>query len=230
MFSRLLRTFFNAASALLSRRILLGMENLPSTGPYILVINHLSYFDLPFAFGVLGGERVTGWAAEKYQRHPFFGPLLKLAGGIFIERGQVDRNAIDRAVLWLERGNIFGMAPEGTRSNTRALARGKTGAAYLAHAAQVPLVPVGIFGTEGTCSAWRRLRRPLITLRVGTPFQLPPLDPDQRQARLRTDTDEIMCRIAALIPAQYHGHYTGHPRLDELLADQPPANTSPPPA
>ena len=220
MFNRFLRAFFNAASALLSRRDLFGLENIPSSGPYILVINHLSFFDLPFVFGVLGGENVTGWAAEKYQRHPLFGPILKMAGGIFIERGKVDRRAIAQAVDWLQRGNVFGMAPEGTRSKTKALARGKTGAAYLAHESQAALIPVGIHGTENAWHNWLRLRRPTFTMRVGTPFRLDPLDPEQRQSRLRADTDEIMCRIAALLPTQYHGHYADHPRLRDLLAQE----------
>jgi 1-acyl-sn-glycerol-3-phosphate acyltransferase len=221
MFSRFLRAVFKIAIAILARHNILGLENLPSSGPYILVVNHLSFFDLPFLYGLLGGENVTGWAAEKYQRHPLFGPMLKWAGGIFIERGQVDRDAIARAVDWLRKGNIFGMAPEGTRSKTNALARGKTGAAYLAHEANVPLVPIGIYGTEFTWESWRRLRRPLFSMHIGAPFHLAPLDPAQRQARLRADTDEIMCRIAALIPAQYHGYYADHPRLQDLLADQP---------
>ncbi len=218
MFRRMLRAFFNTASALLTRRVILDSKNLPTSGPYILVVNHLSYFDLPFVYGLLGGANVTGWAAEKYQRHPFFGPLLKLAGGIFIERGQVDRPAIAQAVAWLQGGNIFGMAPEGTRSKTQSMARGKTGAAYLAHEAGVPLVPIGVYGTETAFSSWLRLRRPTLTLHIGDPFSLPALDPDQRHARLRFDTDEIMCRIAALIPAQYHGYYADHPRLQSLLA------------
>ncbi|TFH37311.1 MAG: 1-acyl-sn-glycerol-3-phosphate acyltransferase [Anaerolineales bacterium] len=217
MSSRFLRAFFNAVSALLTRRVVFGMENLPSSGPYLLVVNHLSVFDLPLIFGLIGSEKVTGWAAEKYQRHPFFGPLLKMAGGIFIERGQVDRDAIDQAVVWLRDGNIFGMAPEGTRSPTHAMARGKTGAAYLAHEAQVLIVPFGIHGTENALSTWLRLRRPTITLHIGVPFRLPKLDPEQRHARLRADTDEIMCHIAALIPTQYHGYYAAHPRLQVLL-------------
>jgi 1-acyl-sn-glycerol-3-phosphate acyltransferase len=223
MFSRSLRAFFNFATALLTRRVILGLDHLPGSGPYILVVNHLSFFDLPFVFGILGGENVTGWAAEKYQRHPLFGPILRMAGGIFIERGQVDRNAIDQAVAWLHAGNIFGMAPEGTRSKTHALARGKTGAAYLAHEADVPIVPVGIHGTEQTWSHWLRFRRPTFILKVGPPFRLPTLNPNQRQSRLRADTDEIMCRIAALIPAQYHGYYADHPRLHSLLEEHPPS-------
>jgi 1-acyl-sn-glycerol-3-phosphate acyltransferase len=108
------------------------------------------------------------------------------------------------------------MAPEGTRSKTHTLSRGKTGAAYLAHEAGVPLVPVGIYGTERAWASWLRLRRPVFTMVIGAPFRLPPIDPQQRQSRLRADTDEIMCRIAALIPVQYHGYYANHPHLKSL--------------
>ena len=221
MFSRSLRAFFDFVSSLLTHRVTKGLDLLPESGPFIMVVNHLSFFDLPFIFGILGGENVTGWAAEKYQRHPIFGPILRMAGGIFIERGQVDRYAIAQAVAWLQAGNIFGMAPEGTRSKAHALARGKTGAAYLAHEAKVPIVPVGIYGTEQTWSHWLRFRRPTFTLQVGSPFRLPALDPDQRQAGLRANTDEIMCRIAALLPAQYHGYYADHPRLKQLVSTLP---------
>ena len=105
-------------------------------------------------------------------------------------------------------------------SHVMFLARGKTGAAYLAHEAQALLVPIGVYGTEQAWSSWLRLRRPTFTMRVGTPFRLAPLNPAQRHARLRADTDEIMCRIAALIPSQYHGYYTDHPRLQEFQVDQ----------
>ena len=217
MFSRLLRWGFNLLSALLFNREVKGLENLPPDGPYIMVINHLSYFDIPFAYGLLGGEKVTGWAAEKYQYHPIFGPILHMAGGIFIQRGQVDRSAIAAAVQWLIHGGIFAMAPEGTRSKTGSLARGKTGAAFLANEADVPIVPTGLTGTEKVPQAWRRLRRPLLTMHIGKPFTLPPLNPENRSSDLRQNTDEIMCRIAALLPPEYHGVYADHPRLQELL-------------
>ncbi|MBE9479141.1 MAG: 1-acyl-sn-glycerol-3-phosphate acyltransferase [Chloroflexi bacterium] len=226
MFSRLLRWGFNLLCALLTSRVVKGLENLPPDGPYIMVINHLSYFDAPFAYGLLGGEKVTGWAAEKYQLHPLFGPLLHMAGGIFIQRGQVDRTAIAAAVQWLVQGGIFAMAPEGTRSKTGSLARGKTGAAFLANEASVPIVPIGLTGTEKTLQAWRQLRRPLLTMHIGKPFTLPALNPENRSSDLRQNTDEIMCRIAALIPVQYHGYYADHPRLQELLRSTTPETRS----
>lgn len=218
MFSRFLRWFFNTASALLSRREILGLDNLPPKGPYILAVNHLSYFDLPLVFGIVGGENVTGWAAEKYARHPFFGPILRLGQAIFIERGQIDRHAMAAAVDWLARGNIFGMAPEGTRSKTGSMARGKTGIAYLAHEIDVPIVPIAVSGTEKAFLAWRHLRRPHFKMQIGQPFRLPKFDETLRSAGLRQNTDEVMCRIAAMLPPQYHGFYADHPRLLELRA------------
>ena len=220
-FARLLRWIFDRLSALLTRRVVEGLENLPPDGPYIIAVNHLSYLDVPFVFGLIGSEKVTGWAAEKYQRHPLFGPILRMAGGIFIERGRVDRRALSSAIAWLQQGNIFAMAPEGTRSKSGALARGKTGIVYLAHETGVPIVPFAITGTETAVRCWLRLRRPTFTLRVGKPFHLPPLDPANRSASLRQQADEIMCRVAALLPPAYRGFYADHPRLQALLKEGP---------
>lgn len=217
MFARILRWIFNAAFALLTKRELHDFDNLPAHGPYILAANHLSYFDLPLLYGLIGGPHVTGWAAEKYQRHPLFNPIVRLGGGTFIRRGEVDRKALDFAVDWLKRGNVFGMAPEGTRSKTGTLARGKTGAAYLANLAGATIVPLAITGTEVLMQTLMRLRRPRLIVRVGEPFRLPPLTHAQRAAGLRQHTDEIMCRIAALLPPAYRGAYANHPRLQELL-------------
>jgi 1-acyl-sn-glycerol-3-phosphate acyltransferase len=217
MFSRFLRWIFDLLSRLLTRREIAGLDNLPESGPYIMAINHLSYFDLPFVFGLVGGENVTGWAAEKYAHHPFFGPILRMGGGIFIDRGEVDRGALSAAEVWLNQGKIFGMAPEGTRSKDHQLQRGKTGVAYLSHSTGAAIIPIGIHGTEDTMRCWLRLRRPTFHMRVGEPFTLPPLDPDNRTASLRRNTDEIMCRIAVLLPPEYRGVYAEHPRLRELL-------------
>jgi 1-acyl-sn-glycerol-3-phosphate acyltransferase len=229
MFGHALRWAFNLFFALFTHRQVEGLEFLPARGPYILAANHLNFFDLPFLYGLLGGPHVAGWAAEKYQRHPLFGPIVRLGGGTFIRRGEVDRSALAWAQDWLARGNVFGMAPEGTRSRTGTLARGKTGAAYLAHLAQVPIVPVGLSGTENLTHSLLRLRRPHLTLRVGAPFRLPPLDEQTRPRALRTQTDEIMCRIAALLPPAYRGVYADHPRLLELLDRPPGADPSPGP-
>jgi 1-acyl-sn-glycerol-3-phosphate acyltransferase len=219
MFPRMMRWFFNAALTLLTTRDVEGLENIPEAGPYIITANHIHYLDLPLLYSIMGGEHVTGWAAAKYRKHPLIGLVIRLGRGIFIRRGEVDREALQAANDWLASGKVFGMSPEGTRSKTNALRRGKTGAAYLAHLSGAPLLPVAIIGTETLLRKLVRLRRPKLTVRIGKPFRLPPLDEDLRASNLRQHTDEIMCRIAALLPSAYRGVYAEHPRLSEFLAE-----------
>lgn len=217
MRKRFLRWVFDWMVRLLAHRQVEGLENMPAHGPYIVVGNHMSVSDIPLGYSVLGGPGTTGWAANKHRRHPIYGPIVWLSGGIFIRRGEVDRDALDAAAAWIEQGNIFALSPEGTRSRTGSLVRAKTGAAYLAHLTNVPILPTAVLGTESTFRELLRLRRPHFKLVVGKPFQLPPLDEEDRNNGLRRNTDEIMCRIAALMPEKYWGYYKDHPRLKELL-------------
>ena len=86
-----LRWIFNFLFLLLARRTVEGIERVPARGPYLLISNHLSRLDAPLIFGLVGGAHLTGWAAEKYERHWFFGPLVRVGGVIFIRRGELDR-------------------------------------------------------------------------------------------------------------------------------------------
>jgi len=216
MGARFLRWIFNILCAILTRREVEGWENVPAEGPYILAANHLSIIDLPLLFGLIGAENVTGWAAEKWENHAIVGRLLRLGGGIFIQRGEVDRGAIQSAIHWLKAGNIFGIAPEGTRSHTATLMRAKTGVAFLADATGAPILPVAMRGNESTFAELMRLRRPKLHVHFGKPFHLPPLDPENRVASLRRNTDEVMCHIALLLPESYRGVYADHPILEQL--------------
>jgi len=195
-----------------------GLEHLPSSGPYVVAANHLAFWDAPIIYALLGGPNLTGWAAEKYRNNPIWGTILRMGSGIFIERGAVDRAALGGAVAWLRQGKVFGVAPEGTRSKTGGLARGKSGVVYIAQQAGVPIVPLAHFGSERVTRTWLRLRRPEVTVRVGQPFTLPPLASTEHGAGLREQTDLVMCHIAALLPPEYRGVYVDHPELHKLLA------------
>jgi 1-acyl-sn-glycerol-3-phosphate acyltransferase len=221
---RITRWLLNIAFSILTQRTIEGLENVAPHGPYIVAANHMSYLDGLLLFTIVRTSRVTGWAAEKYERHLIYGTIIRIFGGIFIQRGEVDRKALSIAVDRLNQGYIFGIAPEGTRSKTGSMARGKTGAAYLAHEANVPIVPVGIAGTDKAFEFFLRFRRPRINVRIGVPFYLPPLKEDSRSADLRRNTDEIMCRIAVLLPPEHWGVYADHPRLMELLEKQGSGN------
>lgn len=202
---------------LLTRPHIEGTEHLPAEGAAIIVSNHLHHFDTAIV-GMIVTRPTWALAAEKYEKHPFFGPILRTGGAIFIQRGEVDRRALHTALEVLRDGHCLAVAVEGTRSRTGALSQGKTGAAYLATRANVPLVPVVVWGTEQVIPAWFRLRRADVYVRIGPPFRLP--EGRARTAELEAYTDEIMTTLAAMLPAQYRGVYSNHPLLKQKLGEQ----------
>lgn len=218
--ARFLRFPANVLLDVLTLRHVEGRQHLPTEGPCLIVANHLSFLDAVLVFALVGGDNLTAWAAEKWENNLIFGTFLRLGNAFFVQRGQIDREALERAAEWLRAGKIFGMAPEGTRSQGGGLGRAKPGVAYLASLVDCPVVPIAHWGTETTMSSWRRLRRPRIEIRVGRPFRLPALDPNNRSGSLRRNADEVMCHLAALMPAERWGLYAEHPRLGELLADR----------
>ena len=120
---------------------------------------------------------------------------------------------------------MLGIAPEGTRSTVRALLEGKPGTAYLAEMMRVPVVPVAITGTETAMARILTFRPPKIRVHYGKPFTLPPIDRSDRDASLQRNTDEIMSRIAVLLPERYRGFYKDHPRVKELEKGFTPEST-----
>lgn len=212
---RILKFLYN----LFCRIDLVGVENVPQTGGVLGAANHLSRLDGPLIYAVMPREDVSALAANKYRRNPFFRWFLESARVIWLDRENPDPKALKTAIQFLREGGMLGIAPEGTRSRTRALIPAKPGVAFLATKADVPLLPVAITGAERAFSELIRLRRPKIRLVFGEAFMLPPLDRKNRDESLKRNADEIMCRIAVLLPEPYRGVYGDHPRLEELLAE-----------
>lgn len=194
-----------------------GIERFSKEGPCILVSNHLSYFDPPVLFAVVPTTMYL-LAAEKYEFHPVFGPLLRVGGAIFIQRGEIDRKALRQVLAVLEDGHQLGMAAEGTRSRTGGLGPGKLGTAYLATRSGAPVVPVVVWGTEQVLRSWLRLRRPDVYVRFGAPIQWP--QKNVRTEELEQYTEELMCTLAAMLPPSYRGVYAEHPLIREKLVAQ----------
>lgn len=194
-----------------------GSEKIPDQGPVIVAINHLGLLDVPLGYYALNSSKTTGWVADKHKKNPFYAYLVNVVDGIWLNRENADMQALRKALAALEAGCYFGVAPEGTRSPIASLLPGKEGVAYLALASNAPILPAGLTGTETVLRDWWRLRRPQLTITFGDPFHLPPLDRTHRQQQMEQGIEEIMCRIAALLPPKYRGVYAGHPRLKELL-------------
>ncbi|GAB4513441.1 MAG: lysophospholipid acyltransferase family protein [Anaerolineae bacterium] len=185
-----------------------GEEYLHTTQrPLMVVTNHLHWLDPPIVFAILP-HRTTVFAAEKWATRPIIGDLFRIIGNaIFVNRGEVDRRALTRAMAVLKAGGVLGIAPEGTRSKTGGLQPGKEGAAYLAIRTGATILPIGLAGQEKAFRTLFRLRRPVIHIRVGEPFTLDSVSDRPRGEELAAHTDHIMRRLAELLPESYRGVY-----------------------
>ena len=190
----------------LLRQEVRGRENLPAQGAYLIAFNHLSMVDAPLLL-IHVPRQMLGMMTDKYAQSPFIGWLGNLLGALWVTRGEADMDAIKACLGHLRSGGILAISPEGTRSTTAQLLKGKTGAAYLATRTGVPIVPVGIAGTENVSANVRRLRRTPVKFIVGRPISLP-ADSRAKGEKLEEYTDLIMRHLAATLPPEYRGVYT----------------------
>ncbi len=204
---------------LVARIEVFGLEHVPASGAFVAASNHIGRLDAGFVYCLLDREDIIMMVAEKYRTNPVYRWLTKSLNAFFVDRFNADLKALRTCLRRLERGGVLVLAPEGTRSPTGALQEARAGVSYLAVKAGVPVVPVGLTGTEDAVvkARLKRLQRLHVTIRVGEPFILPPIGEGNRDDILQQHTDEIMCRIAAQLPASHRGAYAEHPRLLELL-------------
>ena len=201
---RVVKYFLLALLKVVARVDVQGLDSLPA-GSFVAVINHLSSFDTLTGIAVGPIRQATTFAAIEHRSDPFGGWILDQLGVIWVRRGEADREAIKIALDELQNGTVMAMAIEGTRSRTGGLQAGKTGPAFLASRTHVPMVPGAIWGTENIISNLKRLRRSEVHLRLGQPFHLPEGRANTEQ--LEEYTDQVMLKIAAMLPPQYRGVY-----------------------
>ena len=195
-----------------------GIEKLP-TGNVIAAANHLGRLDTAALLAIMDREDIIMPVAEKYKDHPLYGAIGRAANAIWLNRFEADYSALRQILARMEQGGLLVIAPEGTRSKTEALQEGKMGVAFLASKSGFPVLPVAVTGTEDrrVLENLKHFRRSKIIVRAGEPFYIEIPKGKGREQLMREATDEIMCRIAALLPESYRGVYANHPRLKELL-------------
>ena len=191
---------------------IIGWENIPKKGGYIIAYNHISLFEPPLiaTFWPTPPEAVSG-------ADVFFRPGQKIMvasyGAIPLHRGRYDRKAIDLMVSLLKQGMPLLIAPEGGRAHSIGLRRALHGVAHIIDQANVRVIPIGIVGTtDDLLNRAFRFERPRIEMQIGESFKLPPIagkGEARRQSR-QENGDLVMQHIAALLPASYHGVYS-HP-------------------
>jgi 1-acyl-sn-glycerol-3-phosphate acyltransferase len=194
-----------------------GLENIPASGAAILASNHLSFSD-SFFIPVAVPRRVTFIAKAEYfdagglkglWNKAFY---ARFAGAVPVDRSG-SRNAttaaLEGAMGVLERGGLFGIYPEGTRSPDGRLYRGRTGIAEIALRTGAPIIPIGIIGTDHIQPPGKKMPRlGRVTIRIGAPLDLTEAKSLVKPALVRRAiTDEVIEQIQKLSGQEYRHAY-----------------------
>ncbi|HHU87831.1 MAG: lysophospholipid acyltransferase family protein [Candidatus Pacearchaeota archaeon] len=205
-------------------RILFKVDTSPlkevmQEGPAIIISNHISIFEGPLLYVFMQPRPLIALAKKELWDKAVTRYLMNIWGSIGVDRENMSRQTLEECFNALDAKNILAIAPEGTRSSNGKLQQGKPGVAYIAHKKGVPLIPIATIGFENFSKNIKRLRRTPITIAVGPPFEI-----IQKGGRLDAQTreeliDEIMVRLALLMPQELRGYYRDHKGVFKLTGE-----------
>lgn len=191
---------------LLTRWRVKGKENIPSQGPLLIVVNHLNLADPPI-IGVSVNRKAIFLAKEELFRSRFSGYIVRNYGAFPVRRRGMNKEALRKAGELLAQGMALIMFPEGGRSKGAQLESAYSGSTLIAARSGVPILPIGITGTEKIKGLAWLFRRPQITVNIGYPFYLPQVNGKLSRVELTEFTHSLMEHIAELLPTEYRGRY-----------------------
>ena len=206
---RYLSSYLNLflCSVLLKPKIY-GRKNIPQNGPYIVAINHFHIFD-PALVAYAIRKPISFLAASDQDIDWQVLIAGKLYGFIPTNRQKLAPSTIKKAIQALQKGDILGIFPEATTGPV--LRRPKKGVTYLSLKSGCKILPMGIVGLEEDIwSQWFKGVRPQVAVKIGKPFSISsslPKDRSERQNKLSDIGDDIMHKIATLLPKKYQGEY-----------------------
>lgn len=206
---RYLSSYLNLflCSVLLKPKIY-GRKNIPQNGPYIVAINHFHIFD-PALVAYAIRKPISFLAASDQDIDWQVLIAGKLYGFIPTNRQKLAPSTIKKAIQALQKGDILGIFPEATTGPV--LRRPKKGVTYLSLKSGCKILPMGIVGLEEDIwSQWFKGVRPQVAVKIGKPFSISsslPKDRSERQNKLSDIGDDIMHKIATLLPNKYRGEY-----------------------
>jgi 1-acyl-sn-glycerol-3-phosphate acyltransferase len=183
-----------------------GKENVPLDGGLIVVPNHVSNAD-PSMVATAFPRPVQFMAKDSLFAHPISRWFFNAYGAYPLKRSSIDVGAYRWARKLLEAERALVLFPEGKRG-VNGLGPGLPGVARLALATGCPLLPVAVTGTEHL-GPWYRVFYPTgrLTITIGKPFTLPAADGPPDKVAVARHTEQIMLRIAELLPESYRGIY-----------------------
>ncbi|MGH8998055.1 MAG: (d)CMP kinase, partial [Acidimicrobiia bacterium] len=183
---------------LLWRPRILHRERLPRRGPYVLAPSHRSLLDTPFV-ACLTRRRIRFMGKAELWKHPWAGRLISALGAFPVERDVADRASLRAALDALEGGEPLVVFPEGTRRSGPLVEDLHDGVAYISLRAGVPVVPVGIGGSERILARGRKLPRlSRVTLVVGEPLVPPRRDGPVRRRDVAELTEQVRAAVQLL--------------------------------
>lgn len=197
------RTWFKAMDF---RFRVTGQENIPRTGGAVLAINHISYVDFLMAgYGARWSKRLTRFMAKKETfDHPVTGPIMRGCKHISVDRADGQRS-YDEAVRNLRNGEVVGVFPEATISRSFLVKELKTGAVRMAADADVPLIPVILWGTQRLFTKDHPKdfsRHKTISVTIGEPIDPQGANAVEKTAELRQAMGEMLDSAIRAYPAE----------------------------
>lgn len=184
-----------------------GISHMPDRGPFLMIANHTSAFEGPLLKVFLSPRRVIALAKKELWNHVVTRFLMNTWESIPVDRENMDRESLQKCFEVLDRNEILAIAPEGTRNGDGRLQQGKAGVAFIAYKRHVPLIPVAAIGFEDVKNNLKKCRRTPVSIIIGEPFEIV-----QKEGRLSASmrqelVDEIMIRLATLMPRNMWGYY-----------------------
>ncbi len=193
-----------------------GLENIPASGPGVIMPNHTTMGDAIVVLGTVRPRFVIPMTKEENFQNPALSWIVKSWGAFPVKRGEVDRQALLTTIKLLQTDELVLITPEGTR--TPALQEAKDGLTYIALKADVPIIPTAVWGLENFWTEalipWKRSDA---HIRYGRPFRLKTDGrkrvPREEMARM---THEMMYQLARLLPEHKRGYYAD---LSQMTTD-----------
>ena len=187
------RFIFRIVFGIMFRPKIIGSENLPASGAFILSANHVSNWDPPILATFIERE-VCYMAKEELFKNPVFAAAIRALHVFPVKRGAADKNAIKNAVKVLKDGGCLGLFPEGTRSKTGKLGKAESGVSLIAAMTKAPIIPAAIINTDKIFSAEKKF--PRLAVIYGKPLYFSGNSKDKDE--LSNFAQEIMNEIAKL--------------------------------
>jgi 1-acyl-sn-glycerol-3-phosphate acyltransferase len=176
-----------------------GAENIPTSGPAIIMMNHISAIDPVLCMGAITNRFVIPMTKIENAENWFFNLFIWWWGAYTVRRGEIDRKALMNSIELVKAGQMILLAPEGTRQPD-GLTEAKDGLAYIATKSDAVIIPTGIAGATDWKERLLKFRRPRIRVNFGRPFRFKGAGGRVPREALTAMSHEAMYQLALAVP------------------------------